>query len=94
MPIKHSCFIHGDYQGETCPQCENAPPSVPVESIVGFCAWAWDKGEDRWLTRCGYQFKRRADNCDTGEFFPFPFCPYCGERITKPNTRIADTGGY
>ena len=72
-----------------------APATDTLRRDVRFCAWTWDASERRWLSGCGYAFEeRRHDHADTtGEWHPFPFCPYCGALIRKPNTRIADTGG-
>lgn len=49
------------------------------------CAWAWDKAEQRWMTSCGYGFTPASDRDHTGAVLPFPFCPYCGAQIRKPN---------
>ena len=61
-----------------------------VQADVRFCPWAWDEAEQRWLTGCGYAFlERRPDHPRDGAFLPFPFCPYCGAQIRKPNTELS-----
>lgn len=59
--------------------------ALPNVEVTG-CVWSWDDSERRWLTGCGYAFReRRPDHADcTGEYAPWPFCPYCGDRIPKP----------
>jgi hypothetical protein len=56
-----------------------------VQADVRFCSWTWDTTEQRWLTRCGYGFAPASDHDHTGKVLPFPFCPYCGAQIRKPN---------
>ena len=74
--LSHNAKTHAEARSE-----------YSVQADVRFCSWAWDQAEERWLTGCGYGFaERRPNHSDcTGEYTPFPFCPYCGNRIPKPN---------
>jgi hypothetical protein len=58
-----------------------------VQADVRFCLWTWDdSAEQRWVTGCGYGFlERRPNSSRDGKVLPFPFCPYCGKQIRKPN---------
>ena len=57
------------------------------DGSLRFCSWKWDATEQRWMTGCGYGFTPSGDRDHTGTFLPFPFCPYCGARIRKPNAK-------
>ena len=58
---------------------------IEANDKVRVCPWAWDTTEQRWITGCGYGFTPASDRDHTGAVLPFPFCPYCGAQIRKPN---------
>ena len=72
MMTKRKCFIHGQYEGETCPQCENAalPPvrSEPLLADVQKLFRLFDRKScveaENAKTLCGHECYERAMRCN------------------------------
>jgi len=76
VTYKTSCFLHGDFEGDECPDC-----LADRQARSPMCTWTWDDDVygGHWDTECGEAFCFSED--DKPGDHGVKYCCYCGKEI-------------